>query len=99
MLFKDKLELRSKHVLVTGGSAGIGLALAAGAVLRKAHVTIIARTAGKLAAAQAELEQLAQERKTGSKVGYQAADVSDAAQVRTCSSFPACATPSPHASD
>jgi len=48
-------SFKGKHVLVTGGSAGIGKALAAEFLARGARVTILARTAATLAAAVDEL--------------------------------------------
>jgi len=48
---------RQKHVVITGGSSGIGLAAAK--LLREAgaHVTLVARNEERLAAAQKELER------------------------------------------
>lgn len=40
--------LRGKHVLITGGSSGIGLAIAKEALSQGAFVTLIARSSAKL---------------------------------------------------
>ena len=47
------MQLRDQHVLITGGSNGIGLALAHRATAAGARVSLIARDAGRLAAARA----------------------------------------------
>ena len=46
--FPRKMDLRNCHVLVTGGSSGIGLACAAECVRRGANVTLVARNAKNL---------------------------------------------------
>lgn len=48
-------SLRGKHVLVTGGSSGIGLAVARTDLAEGAHVTIASRSADKLGRAVADL--------------------------------------------
>jgi 3-dehydrosphinganine reductase len=50
-------RVRGKHALITGGSYGIGFALAERLVMNGASVTLIARDADKLASAQARLRQ------------------------------------------
>jgi 3-dehydrosphinganine reductase len=65
-----------KHVLVTGGSSGIGLALARRLVELGSQVTLIARRPGPLEAARAELEPRAP-----GKVHALSLDISDAAEV------------------
>lgn len=56
LLFRSKLQpLESKHVVVTGGSSGIGKCVAIEAVSRGAHVTLIARDVKKLESAVAEV--------------------------------------------
>src|SRR5262249_40700304 len=45
----------TKHAIVTGGSSGIGLAIARRLLARGMHVTIVARNAERLAAAEAAL--------------------------------------------
>ena len=52
---RRKRPFRGKHVLVTGGSAGIGKAFAAELLARGARVTLLARTESKLVEAVAEL--------------------------------------------
>ena len=51
-------SLAGAHVLITGGSAGIGAATAARALERGARVSIVARDAERLATAADELEAL-----------------------------------------
>lgn len=48
-------NLRDQHVLITGGSSGIGLALARGAAAAGAKLSLVARDAVKLEAARAAL--------------------------------------------
>ncbi len=67
--------LDDAHVLVTGGSSGIGLATARIAVERGARVSLVARGADALDAAADAL------RAAGGQVGVATADVADAAQV------------------
>ncbi|XP_048756540.1 3-ketodihydrosphingosine reductase-like isoform X2 [Ostrea edulis] len=50
------VELQGSHVLITGGSSGIGKALAIEAVKQGANVTIIARNEKKLEDAKKEIE-------------------------------------------
>ncbi|KAJ6217928.1 hypothetical protein RDWZM_009085 [Blomia tropicalis] len=52
-------ELRSKHVVITGGSKGIGYALAQQCVKAGAHVTVIARNRSDLDRTKLELIKLA----------------------------------------
>ena len=49
-------ELSGRHVLITGGSSGIGLALAKMCSAAGADVTLVARNKEKLAAAATEVE-------------------------------------------
>jgi len=50
------MNLRDQHVCITGGSSGIGLALAHQVAAAGARVSLIARDPSKLTAAKAELE-------------------------------------------
>lgn len=51
--------MRDQHVLITGGSSGIGLALACQAAASGARLSLIARNPGKLAAASAHVRTAA----------------------------------------
>ena len=67
------LELNGRRVLVTGGSQGIGLAVARGFLAEGARVTIVARDAARLARAAAELSQ-----RPGAAVHTRSADLAQA---------------------
>jgi 3-dehydrosphinganine reductase len=71
------MMLRDSHVLVTGGSSGIGLALARQCAVAGARVSLVARDASKLAAGRALVIAGA----PGAKVATASADVSIEAQV------------------
>ncbi len=79
-----------KHVIITGGSAGIGLALAKEFYKQGACLTLIARTKAKLEAAVAEIEQLRQSGpgkgtvapQPAQRVEFQTADTTVPEQVR-----------------
>jgi 3-dehydrosphinganine reductase len=77
-MVKRPSSLRGKHALVTGGSEGIGLAVAHELVLRGARVSLIARTQAKLDCAAEQLGGAA----AGPPVHTAAADVTDADQAR-----------------
>lgn len=66
------IPIKSRHVFITGGSSGIGLALAHHAVAEGATVSILARSTEKLAEAKRSI-QLA----TGVEVATFSADVRD----------------------
>jgi NAD(P)-dependent dehydrogenase (short-subunit alcohol dehydrogenase family) len=70
------LELHGKRALVTGGSRGIGKAIARGLALEGASVAILARDGERLAAAAAELSN-----ETGAVVVPVVADTADEVQV------------------
>ncbi len=70
------LELQGKRALVTGGSRGIGKAVALGLAQEGADVAILARDPVRLAAAAAELSAA-----SGRKVVAVVADTTDDAQV------------------
>ncbi len=57
--FRSKLELGGKHVIITGGSEGLGLSLAKEFCMKGSHVTILARTKSKLHQALVELQEMA----------------------------------------
>jgi 3-dehydrosphinganine reductase len=66
-------RLADAHVCITGGSSGIGLALADQCVARGSAVSILARDRGRLDAAQQRLRS----RAPGARVASAAADVTD----------------------
>ena len=70
--------LNSRGVLVTGGSSGIGKAVAKACLMAGADVIICARSAGDLAAAQKELEDV---KAPHQKLITQVADISSGAAV------------------
>lgn len=77
-----RLDLRGKHVVVTGGSQGIGKCVATKCAVRGAHVTIVARKPAGLQAAQAEIQQAVAAAKGTARVEVCAVDVSaDAKKV------------------
>ncbi|KAL4072381.1 hypothetical protein V8B97DRAFT_1870391 [Scleroderma yunnanense] len=57
---KKKWDPRGKHIYITGGSQGLGLALAKDLAKKGASISIVARTQSKLDAALKELESLRQ---------------------------------------
>ena len=59
------LHLTGKNALITGGSAGIGLACARTLVTEGVNVAIVSRSAEKLADAETELEAIAREHRAG----------------------------------
>ena len=71
-----ELGLAGRRFLVTGGSKGLGLAIARELVAEGAHVAICARSADEVEAAAEEL------RRGGTSVHAQAADVTEPDQVR-----------------
>lgn len=72
-----KIPLKNRHIFITGGSSGIGLALALQAASEGAHVSILARGQRKLEEAKESI-RLA----TGIEAGVFAADVRDSDAVR-----------------
>ncbi|XP_071959711.1 3-dehydrosphinganine reductase-like [Antedon mediterranea] len=54
-------ELKGSHVIITGGSSGIGIAVAIEAVKNGASVTIMARRMAKLLEAKQEIEKFVKE--------------------------------------
>ena len=70
------LELQTKRALVTGGSRGIGKAVARGLALEGVSVAILARDAERLAATAAEIAN-----ETGALIVGVMADTTDDAQV------------------
>jgi short-subunit dehydrogenase len=72
------LPLRGKTLYVTGGSAGIGLALSKQAAAKGANLLLLARDAGRLATAAAEVRAAG---KPGVRVEARALDVTDRARV------------------
>lgn len=73
------LELQDAHVLVAGGSRGIGLACAAAFIREGARVTIVSRSAEHLHAAREELARRGPG--IGSRIGIVQADLTDPAQA------------------
>ncbi|MFD0668600.1 SDR family oxidoreductase [Ramlibacter sp. MAHUQ-53] len=71
------LGLQGKHVLITGGSKGIGLACAQGFLAEGAHVSLVSRSAANLEAARAALAA----QWPAASVRTFAADLRDAAQA------------------
>ena len=72
------MQLSNQHVLITGGSSGIGLALARRAAAQGARVSLLARDQNKLAAARDEIQRLAPQ---APPVCIVAADVANQADV------------------
>jgi short-subunit dehydrogenase len=68
-----------QHVIVTGGSSGIGAAIAATYSARGAKVTLIARSRARLDATASQLRQ--RHARSGGDVFFEVADVCDAARL------------------
>lgn len=68
-----KLDLNESHVVITGGSSGIGLEIAKISLLKGATVTLVARNVVKLQNAKKTLEESC----ATSKVSILSLDVSE----------------------
>ena len=81
----QRFSFAGAHVLVTGGSSGIGLAVAQEAAARGAVVTVLARTRSKLVSAVDSLDSAraaaGSDHTTASPHGFECADVTDPAAV------------------
>lgn len=96
--YMGRVKLAGRHVLVTGGSTGIGLAVAKACLLQNATITLVARTQSKLEAAQRELLDLADRKQITAKIYIQTADVTSEEQV-WCALYPSPALTMQHACD
>ncbi|XP_068215169.1 3-ketodihydrosphingosine reductase [Palaemon carinicauda] len=76
-----KRDLKGKHVLITGGSSGIGLSVAHDVARRGASVTLVARNVANLQKAQEEVEGTISSISGGGKVQFFSADLSSNAEV------------------
>ena len=81
MWWGSKRSFLGAHVVITGGSTGIGFALAQQFVSRGANVTLIARTKKRLDSAIAELKDFAKSNSTDSTIRGFPADATDPSQV------------------
>ncbi|XP_057854802.1 3-dehydrosphinganine reductase TSC10A isoform X3 [Cryptomeria japonica] len=72
-----KVPINGRHVFITGGSSGIGLALAHAAAKEGARVSILARNQEKLERARQEILE-----STGQQISIFSADVRDFEQVK-----------------
>ena len=79
--FRKKVKFEGAHVLITGGSEGIGFALAKCFVKRNASVTIVARTQSKLNASSTALEKVIKEEGLQARVFAYSADVTSYEEV------------------
>ena len=70
------MNLEQQHVIVIGGSSGIGLGVARACLERGASLTLVSRSSEKLAGAAAELGD-------ARRVRTSAADVTQEAEVRS----------------
>uniref|UniRef100_A0A7S4DR54 Uncharacterized protein n=1 Tax=Lotharella globosa TaxID=91324 RepID=A0A7S4DR54_9EUKA len=77
---KSGKTFKGTHVVITGGSTGIGRSLAEAFVKTGAHVTIMARTIPKLQAAVKELKTVSVD--SSQKIGFISVDVTDAKGVK-----------------
>jgi short-subunit dehydrogenase len=77
---KIKMELSQKTAFITGGSSGIGLAIAKALAAKNCHVVIIARDIEKLEAAIQKIE--AHKTADQQKITYYSCDTSDYPQVK-----------------
>lgn len=75
-----RIQLKNKHVIITGGSQGIGFEAAKLCVQQGANVTIVARTKEKLVKAAKELEKLSS---NNQRIQWVSADVSDFNATKT----------------
>ncbi|CAI5971391.1 unnamed protein product, partial [Closterium sp. NIES-65] len=93
--------MKGKHVVITGGSTGIGFACAKRFLREGASVTLMARNAAKLEEAARELQQYTRESAHNGTNGFfptpriftQAVDVSDAKAVQAAIDAAAAARP------
>ena len=69
------LDLEDKKIVITGGSQGLGFAIATTLLGDGAHVMLVGRSADKLANAAGRLKS------KGGKVTHHAADICDAARA------------------
>ncbi|MEY4579503.1 MAG: hypothetical protein RL701_4206 [Pseudomonadota bacterium] len=76
-MHRVRKRVRGRHALITGGSAGIGFALAQRLLRCGAGVTLVARNAARLDAAKQQLEHAI----AGARVRTLSVDVSDAESV------------------
>lgn len=87
--FRSGVKLSGKHVIVTGGSEGLGYCLACAFCKKGCRVTIIARTQSKLDQALSNLREL--DLAAGGQAQALPADVTNFEQVSspgTCASVP-----------
>lgn len=80
--FRPKTKLTGRHVIITGGSEGLGYCLAKDFVRKGCRVTIIARTQSKLDRAVTGLQSLPSP--SGVQVQAISADVTDFQQACAC---------------
>ncbi|XP_042859597.1 3-ketodihydrosphingosine reductase-like [Penaeus japonicus] len=73
---KKKRDLNGKHVLITGGSSGIGLGVAHDVARRGASVTLVARNVANLEKALEDVRSTASKAGAGGKVQTFSADIS-----------------------
>lgn len=81
MWWGSKRSFLGAHVVITGGSTGIGFALAQQFVSRGANVTLIARTKKRLDSAIAELKDFAKSNDRKLTIRGFPADATDPSQV------------------
>ena len=83
MFWKKKYNWEGKHVLITGGSKGIGYAIARACVQKGCNVTILARSRNDLEAAAKTLESIKTDNPNSSRrVRYYAADTTNMEQLQ-----------------
>lgn len=75
--YPGSIKLNSSHVLISGGSSGIGLEIAKYCYQRGSNITIMARNKKKLGAAQLQIENSLP---NGGLVQIVALDISDSAE-------------------